>query len=210
MTRRERFDEAYRRLRTRYPKAKCSLDYTTPFELLVATILSAQSTDARVNLVTPELFRKYPSPEALADAKLTELEKNIHSTGFYRNKAKSLLGAATAIVEHHGGVVPDSLEELVRLPGVGRKTANVVLGNAFGKNEGIVVDTHVGRVARRLGFAKDDDAAKVEQDLMNLAPRRLWTKLSHLLILHGREVCEARKPQCESCDLADLCPSARI
>jgi len=193
-----------------YPGAECSLDYTTPFELLVATILSAQSTDALVNQVTPGLFARWPDAGALADAAPSDLEEVIHSTGFFRSKAKSLLGAATALVENHGGEVPDTLEELVKLPGVGRKTANVVLGNAFGKNEGIVVDTHVGRVSQRLGLTRATDAVKIEQDLMRLTPRTSWTKLSHMLILHGRQVCAARKPRCGDCRLADLCPSAMV
>ena len=176
----------------------------------MATILSAQSTDARVNRVTPSLFRKYPTPEALSDAKPAEIEKEIHSTGFFRSKAKSLLGAATVIVEKHGGEIPEVLDELVALPGVGRKTANVVLGNAFGRNEGVVVDTHVGRVSRRLGLTKHEEAVKVEKDLMKLAPRESWTGLSHMLILHGREICVARKPRCEECALADICPRSRI
>lgn len=210
MKRNERFQKILPRLRKMYPGAECSLDYTTPFELLVATILSAQSTDALVNQVTPGLFARWPDAGALADAAPSDLEEVIHSTGFFRSKAKSLLGAATALVENHGGEVPDTLEELVKLPGVGRKTANVVLGNAFGKNEGIVVDTHVGRVSQRLGLTRATDAVKIEQDLMRLTPRTSWTKLSHMLILHGRQVCAARKPRCGDCRLADLCPSAMV
>ncbi len=210
MKRKERFDLVYRRLRKLYPDAKISLDYTTPFELLVATILSAQSTDARVNRVTPGLFEKYPTPRHFADARLDELEQDIHSTGFFRSKAKSLVGASTAIVQEYGGEVPEEIDELVTLAGVGRKTANVVLGNAFDKNVGVVVDTHVRRLAQRLGFTKQKDAEKIERDLMKLAPRQTWTRLAHLLILHGREVCVAKKPKCGECSLADVCPSVEI
>lgn len=193
-----------------YPDAACSLDYTTPFELLVATMLSAQSTDAMVNRVTPRLFERWPTPEALAKAKPSDVEEVIRSTGYFRQKAKSVIGAAGAIVEEHGGQVPSTIEELVALPGVGRKTANVVLGNAFGKNEGVVVDTHVSRVSQRLGLTLETDAAKIERDLMEVVPRKDWTTFSHMLILHGRGVCAARKPRCADCDLADLCPSSTV
>jgi endonuclease III len=202
--------EYYRRLAKMYPDAHCALDHEDPFQLLVATILSAQTTDKRVNLVTPDLFRRYPSPAALADADRDALETVIKSTGFYRNKAKSLLGMAQAVVETHGGRVPDSMEELTSLPGVGRKTANVVLGNAYGKNVGIVVDTHVTRLSNRLGLTKETDAVKIEEDLMPLFPEKHWTMISHLLIEHGRQICIARAPQCEVCPLNDICPSSRV
>ncbi len=206
----ERAPEIYARLTRAYPDAHCALDHRDAFELLVATILSAQCTDKRVNMVTPSLFARWGDADALAAAKPEELEEAIKSTGFFRNKAKSLLGMATAVVERHGGRVPDDMDALVHLPGVGRKTANVVLGNAFDRNEGVVVDTHVGRVSARLGLTRHTDPVKVEQDLMKLFPRARWTMLSHLFIEHGRQVCDARKPKCEICPLADLCPSARV
>jgi endonuclease-3 len=202
--------EIYQRLIDHYPDAHCALDYASPFELLVATILSAQCTDKRVNMVTPALFARYRTPAAMAAAKLDDLEEMIKSTGFFRNKAKSLLGMATAVAEQHGGRVPDEMNALVALPGVGRKTANVVLGNAYDKNEGVVVDTHVGRVSSRLGLTKQTDPVKVERDLMKLFPRERWTLLSHLLIEHGRRICDARRPKCEICFLNDLCPSSRV
>jgi len=198
------------RLSREFPDAHCALDHHNPFELVAATILSAQCTDARVNLVTPELFRAYPTPAALADAEPRAVEHLIKSTGFFRNKAKSLLGMARALVERHGGRVPDTMEDLVRLPGVGRKTANVVLGNAFGKNEGIVVDTHVQRISRLLGLTRETDPVKIERDLMPLVPRPRWTLFSHLLILHGRKTCIARRPGCGECRISDLCPSADL
>ncbi len=197
-----------RRLKAAYPDAHCELDHRDAFELLCATILSAQCTDARVNLVTPALFARYPDAATLADARQEDVEAIIRPTGFFRNKAKSLLGMARAVVEHHGGAIPRSMEELRTLPGVGRKTANVILGNAYGINEGVTVDTHVGRLSRYLGLTKHDDPEKVEQDLMKLVPRAEWALLSHLLIFHGRRVCIARRPQCDRCVLADLCPSA--
>jgi len=200
--------EIVARLRERYPNACCSLHHRDAYQLLTATILSAQCTDERVNRVTPALFARYPTPADLAAARQEELEELIRSTGFYRNKAKSLLGMATAIVERHGGRVPEAMEELVQLPGVGRKTANVVIGNAFGRAEGIVVDTHVKRLSGRLGLSAHDDPEKIEADLMQLVPREDWTDLAHLFIDHGREVCRAPTPRCESCVLADLCPSA--
>jgi endonuclease-3 len=203
-------NEIFDRLARTYPEARCSLDYRNPFELLVATILSAQSTDVRVNMVTPALFARYPDAHALADAKPEQLEQEIKSTGFFRNKAKSLLGMATAVVERHGGHVPRTMEELVALPGVGRKTANVVLGNAFEIQEGIVVDTHVTRVSGRLGLTKHTDAVKIEADLVKLYPRERWTMVSHLFIFHGRAICEARRPKCEICPLNDLCPSSLV
>ena len=193
-----------------YPDAHCALDFTSPYELLVATILSAQCTDKRVNMVTPALFRRYATPEALAAAKLEDLEEMIKSTGFFRNKSRSLVGMATAIADQHDGVVPSTMEQLVELPGVGRKTANVILGNAYDRNEGIVVDTHVTRVSQRLALTKNTDAVKIEQDLMPLFPRDQWTLLAHLLIEHGRQICVARTPKCEQCVLSDLCPSSRV
>src|SRR5215216_3240432 len=191
--------QIYDRLAAHCPDAHCALDFKTPFQLLVATILSAQCTDKRVNMVTPTLFKRYRTPAALAAANPEELEEIIKSTGFFRSKTKSLVGMSTAVAEQHSGRVPDSLEDLVKLPGVGRKTANVVLGNAYGKNEGVVVDTHVGRVSQRLGLTKQTDPVKIEQDLMPLFPRDRWTMLAHLLMEHGRQICEARRPKCEIC-----------
>ena len=206
----ERAREIYDRLAEHYPDAKCALDYRTPYQLLVATILSAQCTDKRVNMVTPALFKRYRTPAAMADANPEELEEMIKSTGFYRNKTKSLVGMSRALVERHGGHVPEELDALVKLPGVGRKTANVVLGNAFDLNEGVVVDTHVARLSQRLGFTRQTDPVKIEQDLMRLFPSDRWTMLAHLLIEHGRRICVARKPKCESCFLNDVCPSSRV
>jgi endonuclease-3 len=200
----------YDRLIAHYPNAHCALDFKTPFQLIIATILSAQCTDKRVNMVTPALFKRYPTPAALSAARPEELEEMIKSTGFFRNKAKSLIGMATAIAEEHGGRVPSEMDALVKLPGVGRKTANVVLGNAFDTNEGVVVDTHVTRLSQRLGLTKNTDAVKIEQDLVKLFPRQQWTMLSHLLIEHGRQICEARRPKCEECFLNDICPSSRV
>jgi endonuclease-3 len=202
--------EIYDRLAMHYPDAHCALDFKSPFQLLVATILSAQCTDKRVNMVTPALFKRYRTPAALAAAKPEELEELIKSTGFYRNKTKSLIGMATAVAEQHGGRIPDELDALVKLPGVGRKTANVVLGNAYDKNEGVVVDTHVARVSKRLGLTKETDPIKIEQDLMRLFPRDRWTMLAHLLIEHGRTICDARRPECEICFLNDVCPSSLV
>jgi endonuclease-3 len=198
------------RLKREFPDATCALDHANPLELLVATILSAQSTDARVNIVTPALFAKYKSAADYAAANPDVFQSEIHSTGFFRNKTKSILGMAQALEERHGGQVPDTMEALVELPGVGRKTANVVLGNAFGKNEGIVVDTHVGRISGLLKLTKQTDPVKIERDLMELVPRKDWTIFSHLLILHGRKTCIARRPRCESCRINDLCPSSRV
>lgn len=208
--RRERTREIRDRLGEEYPDAHCALDHRSPLELLVATILSAQCTDKRVNLVTPALFARYPSAADYAAAELAELEELVRSTGFFRNKARSLKALGQALVADHDGEVPRSMAELHALPGVGRKTANVVLGNAFGIDEGIVVDTHVGRLSRRLGLTRETDAVKVESDLMALVPDDSWTLWSHLLILHGRAVCKARKPDCPSCVVADLCPSAEL
>ena len=198
------------RLLATYPDAHCALDFTNAFELLCATILSAQCTDKRVNMVTPALFARYPDAAALAAAKPEELEEIIRSTGFFRSKAKSLIGMATGLVERHGGEVPADMEALTALPGVGRKTANVILGNAFGRNDGIVVDTHVTRLSNRLAFTTEGDAVKIEQALQPLFPQERWTILSHLLIEHGRQVCDARKPRCGECVLSDVCPSALV
>jgi endonuclease III len=197
----------YDRLQAIYPDAHCELDFATPFQLLVATILSAQCTDKRVNMVTPVLFSRYPTVESLARARQEDVEEIIKSTGFFRNKAKSIIGMAGAVADRHGGTVPSTLDELVELPGVGRKTANVVLGNAFDVNEGVVVDTHVGRLAIRLGLTTETDPVKVEQVLMQQFPRDRWTMLAHLLIFHGRRVCDAKKPRCGECTLAEICPS---
>jgi endonuclease-3 len=198
------------RLEEHYPDAHCALNFATPFELLVATILSAQCTDERVNIVTETLFRKYPTPASYLEVEQEELERDIHSTGFFRNKAKNIRGACRLIVEEYGGSVPASMEQLLALPGVARKTANVVLGTAFGLAEGIVVDTHVGRVARRLGLTQHEDAEKVERDLVGIVPRREWIMFSHRLVTHGRRVCHARTPRCEDCLLSDVCPSSRV
>jgi endonuclease-3 len=202
--------EILARLKREYPDAHCELDFETPLQLLIATILSAQCTDKRVNMVTPELFRTFPDAESLSIADPEKLENLIKSTGFFRNKTKSLLGMSGALVERHDGNVPSTMDDLVKLPGVGRKTANVVLGNAFDINEGVVVDTHVGRLSVRLGLTNETDPVRVEQALMKLFPQDDWTLLSHLLIFHGRRVCIARSPRCESCVLADVCPSARV
>ncbi|HEY6783832.1 MAG TPA: endonuclease III [Gemmatimonadales bacterium] len=198
------------RLSREFPDAHCALDHRNAFELVAATILSAQCTDARVNMVTPVLFQAFPTPEALADADQSAVENIIKSTGFFRNKAKSLVGMARAVVERHGGQVPDTMDELVKLPGVGRKTANVVLGNAFGKNEGIVVDTHVQRISGLLKLTREKTPEKIELALMPLVPRPKWTIFSHLLILHGRKTCIARRPLCGECRISDLCPSADL
>src|SRR5688500_703517 len=190
----KRATEIDRRLGERHPDAKCSLDFTNPFELLIATILSAQSTDARVNIVTRSLFRKYPNPAAFANASQVEMETDVKQTGFFRNKAKAVIACSKAIVEKHGGEVPRTMEELVALPGVGRKTANVVLGNAFGTPVGVVVDTHMTRVAGRLGLTKNVDAEKIEQDVTPLLSKSELTAFAHRVIYHGREICVARKP----------------
>ena len=202
--------EVFERLKRAHPDAHIELDYETPLQLLMATILSAQCTDKRVNMVTPLLFKTYPTAQSLADAQPERLEELIKSTGFFRNKTKSLIGLGKALVERHNGEVPDSMEALVKLPGVGRKTANVVLGNAFNKNEGVVVDTHVGRLSLRLGLTKQTDPVKVEQDLMPLFPQDEWAMLAHLLIFHGRRICDARAPKCEICTLNDICPSSTV
>src|SRR5947207_1418901 len=204
----ERATDIVVRLKQMYPKAKCSLDFTNAFELLIATMLSAQSTDVRVNIVTKSLFRKYPTPQSFADANQVEMERDVKQTGFFRNKAKAVIAASKAIVERHNSEVPRTMDELTALPGVGRKTANVVLANAFKIAVGIVVDTHVTRVSARLGLTANDDAVKIEQDLMKLIPPKEWTNFSHRLIAHGRTICIARKPKCAQCALNDLCPSA--
>ncbi len=191
-----------------YPGAECALVHRNPWELLCATILSAQCTDKRVNMVTPELFARCPDAAAMANAEPEAVEDIIRSTGFYREKTRSLIAMSQDIVNRFGGRVPETMEELVTLRGVARKTANVVLGTGFGKNEGVVVDTHIGRLARRLGWTAETDPVKVERDLMALFPRELWTVLGHTLILHGRTICEARKPRCGECPVAAACPSA--
>ncbi|HKW46479.1 MAG TPA: endonuclease III [Gemmatimonadaceae bacterium] len=206
----KRAPEIFARLHRAYPGARCALNFESPYQLLVATILSAQCTDKRVNMVTPALFRRYPTPEALAVAKPEELEEMIKSTGFFRSKSRSLIGMSTGIVEKYRGVVPSEMEPLVELPGVGRKTANVILGNAFDRNEGVVVDTHVTRLSQRLALTKQSDPVKIEQDLVKLFPREQWTLLAHLLIEHGRQICIARTPKCDQCVLSDLCPSSRV
>jgi endonuclease-3 len=202
--------EILARLKATYPEAQCSLGFENPLQLLVATILSAQCTDVRVNMVTRKLFTKYHTAADYAAADPEVFEQEIRSTGFFRNKTKSILGMAHALVERHGGRVPDTMEALVPLPGVGRKTANVVLGNAFGKNEGVVVDTHVSRISQLLGLTKQTDAVKIENDLIAIIPREEWTLFPHLMIHHGRAVCIARRPQCAECVLADLCPSSSV
>jgi len=194
-------------LRAAYPDAGCALRHRDAFQLLAATILSAQCTDARVNMVTPELFRRWPDPTALAGARQAEVERVVRSTGFFRNKAKSLRGMAAALRDRHGGAVPRTMEELTALPGVARKTANVVLGTAFGIADGVVVDTHVGRISRRLGLTREEDPVKAERDLMAALPREEWVMFSHRLIHHGRRVCTARAPRCGECPVAPLCPS---
>ena len=205
---RARTEKIIAALKTAFPDARCSLDYDTPLQLLIATILSAQCTDERVNAVTKELFQVYGTAESFAEAPQAEIEDLIRSTGFFRNKAKSIRACCRALVDHHGGRVPDSMESLTALAGVGRKTANVVLGNAFGKEEGVVVDTHVGRISNHLSLTRQKDPVKVEQDLMKVVPRDEWTLCSHLLIRHGRKTCRARKPDCASCPVSAECPSA--
>ncbi len=206
----QRIGPIIKRLGAAYPEARCSLDHHDPLELLVATILSAQCTDARVNIVTRVLFRKYRSAKDYALADPAVFEQEIKSTGFFRNKTKSVLGMANALVDRHGGRVPDTMEELIKLPGVGRKTANVVLGNAFGKNEGVVVDTHVARISALLKLTKQKDAVKIEQDLIKVVPREEWTMFPHLMIHHGRAICIANRPKCAECVIHDLCPSSSV
>jgi len=209
MTKKERAELIVSRLAELYPDAHCELDFSTPLELLVATILSAQCTDKQVNKVTPALFAAFPTAADYARATQEEVENYVKTTGFFRNKAKNIRAAAHDIVERFGGEVPRTLVELVSLAGVGRKTANVVLGNAFGLDEGVVVDTHVMRLSRRLGLTRKSDPEKIEVELIKLIPRSQWTVFSHWLIWHGRRVCPARTPRCEVCVLADVCPSAR-
>ncbi len=204
-----RLHEIIQRLREHYPDATCALHHRNAFQLLVATILSAQCTDQRVNLVTPRLFARFPDPASLAAAPVPELEDLIRTTGFFRNKAKSLIGAARALVERFGSEVPRTMEELLTLPGVARKTANVVLGTWYGIPTGVVVDTHVTRIAQRLGLTNHQDPARIEQDLMRSLPKEEWIDFAHRLIHHGRRLCKARNPLCQSCFLADLCPSAQ-
>ena len=202
--------EAFDLLATEYPDAHCALTHTDAYQLGVATILSAQTTDERVNMVTPGLFERFPTPAHLADARPEDVEEIIRSTGFYRNKTKNIIGFAQGVTDRHHGDVPGTMEELTALPGVGRKTANVILGNAFGIDEGVVVDTHVKRLSTLLAFTKENTPEKVESDLMGLFPETRWTLLAHLLIFHGRQVCIARRPRCEACVLSHLCPSSRV
>ena len=208
--RKARTAEILARLKAEYPESRCSLDFESPLQLLVATVLAAQCTDERVNQATPALFRRCPTARHYAEIPIEELEELVRTTGFYRNKARSVQNLGRTLVAAHGGEVPATLDELKALPGVGRKTANVVLGNAFGKNEGVVVDTHVQRLSRRLGLTGETDPEKIERDLIPLIPREDWTLWSHLLIDHGRKVCKARKPECPVCRVADLCPSAEV
>lgn len=192
-----------------YPDARCSLDFSSPFQLLVATILSAQCTDARVNMVTPALFARFPDPQTMATARLEEVQSLIQSTGFYQNKAKNLIACAQALVEHHGGEVPRTMEELVQLAGVGRKTANVILGNAF-NIPGLPVDTHVTRLSQRLGLTQQTNPERIEEDLTKVVPKKEWTRFGLRLIYHGRQVCQARHPHCEQCTLLPLCPQIGV
>lgn len=205
----KRIGEILKRLKKAYPDAKCSLDYTNVLELLIATILSAQCTDERVNFVTKTLFQKYTRPEHYLNVPEEELQQDVRTTGFFRNKTRSIRGACRKILDDFGGSVPSTMEELLTLPGVARKTANVVLGNFYGKAEGVVVDTHVSRLSQRLALTKQEVPEKIEQDLMKLVPRKQWVRFSHELILHGRHVCRAQRPDCENCTLNDLCPSAK-
>jgi endonuclease III len=206
----QRMPEILRRLRAEHPDAKCALDHANAWQLVVATILSAQCTDERVNMVTPALFARFPTPEALAGADPVEVEELVKSTGFYRNKTKNIQGAARVVVTDFDGAVPEDMADLLTLPGVARKTANVVRGVAFGLADGVVVDTHVGRLSRRLGLTTQSDPVKVERELMAITPQADWIDLSHLLIFHGRRVCDARKPRCAECVLADLCPQVGV
>jgi len=206
----ERTLEIIKRLKKAYPSAHCALNHTNAFELLIATILSAQCTDERVNIVTANLFRKYRGPRDFARASQAELEQDIHSTGFFRNKAKSIRAASQRILDEFGGEVPNTMPEILSLAGVARKTANVVLGNAFGIASGVVVDTHVSRLSQRLGLTKEKTPEKIERDLQKLVPEKDWVMFSHWLIFHGRQICQARKPKCRQCVLADECPSYRI
>ncbi len=209
-TKKQRASEILTRLKRLYPEAPCTLNYETPVQLLVATILSAQCTDERVNLVTPELFRRFPDAPALARADLSEIEQLVRSTGFYRNKAKNIQAACRMIISEFGGEVPPSMDELLKLPGVARKTANVVLAHAYGIHAGVTVDTHVKRLSQRLGLTKETDPIRIERDLIKLLPQPDWENWSIRLIYHGRAVCNARNPACGSCVLADLCPAADL
>ena len=200
-----RAEQIYARLEAAYPDAKCALNHSNPLQLLVATILSAQSTDKMVNTISPALFKKYRTAKDFANADTAELEAMIHSSGFFRNKAKSIKGATRIIADEYGGKVPDEMDELLKLPGVARKTANVVLGVAYGKAEGVVVDTHVQRLARRLDFSKEERPDRIEQDLMQVIPKDKWIQFSHQIIWHGRRVCQARKPKCTECNMESLC-----
>lgn len=202
--------KVYELLAREHPDARTALRHENPWQLAVATILSAQCTDERVNMVTPTLFERWPTAADLAKARPGEVEEVIRPTGFFRNKTRSLIGMAKTVVGSHGGKIPETMEDLVQLPGIGRKTANVILGNAFGKDEGIVVDTHVRRLAGRLNFTSHNDPKKIEVDLMDLFPRERWTMLAHILIFHGRRVCVARRPKCEECVVSHLCPSSRV
>jgi endonuclease III len=206
----KRTRDIIRRLKRAYPDAKTALNHSNPFELLIATILSAQSTDARVNIVTADLFRKYKKPEDYLKVSAHELEKDIHSTGFFRNKTKSIQGTAKLLTEQYGGEVPHTMAELLELPGVARKTANVVLGNAFGIKAGVVVDTHVTRLSHRLALSQEKTAEKIEQDLIPIVPKKDWVIFPHLMIYHGRKICKARNPLCEECVIEKLCPSSYL
>ena len=208
--REKRTAEITRRLKKAYPDAHCALNHTNPFELLIATILSAQCTDERVNIVTADLFRKYRGPEDFVKVSQQELERDIHSTGFFRNKAKNIKAASQRLIEVYGGEIPRTMEEILTLGGVARKTGNVVLGNAFGIASGVVVDTHVSRLSQRLGLTEQKTPEKIERDLQDLVPKKDWVMFSHWLIFHGRRICQARKPKCRECVLADLCPSFDI
>jgi endonuclease III len=206
----KRARDIIRRLKRAYPDAKTALNHSSPFELLIATILSAQSTDVRVNIVTADLFRKYKKPEDYLKVSAHELEKDIHSTGFFRNKTKSIQGTAKLLTEQYGGEVPHTMDELLELPGVARKTANVVLGNAFGIKAGVVVDTHVTRLSHRLALSAEKTAEKIEQDLIPIVPKKDWVIFPHLMIYHGRKICKARNPLCEECAIEKLCPSSYL
>jgi len=206
----QRAAEIIKRLKKAYPDAHCALNHSNAFELLIATILSAQCTDERVNIVTADLFRKYHGPEDYLKVEQTELEKDIHSTGFFRNKSKNIQGACRRLIDEFGGQIPRSMDEILTLPGVARKTGNVVLGNAFGIASGIVVDTHVGRLSQRLGLTTNENAEKIENDLLQLVPKRYWIMFPHWLITHGRQICTARKPKCRQCVLANICPSYKV
>jgi len=208
--RKKRTAEIIKRLKKAYPDAHCALNHTNPFELLIATILSAQCTDERVNIVTADLFRKYRGPEDFVKVSQLELERDIHSTGFFRNKAKNIKAASQRLIEVYGGEIPRTMDEILTLGGVARKTGNVVLGNAFGIASGVVVDTHVSRLSQRLGLTEQKTPEKIERDLQELVPKKDWVMFSHWLIYHGRQICNARKPKCHECVLADICPSYEV